>query len=200
MMKCGLLGRKLGHSYSPQIHAHLGTYSYDLFEKEPDEVEDFLRNGDFAAINVTIPYKKTVMPYCRLTERAKYMGSVNTIIRQPDGTLLGHNTDYFGFSSMVKRSGLDVAGKKCLVLGSGGASVTAVAVLKEMNGEQNNKEVEQKFQSIINFIYESPTLKGASSEFVTSPYINDLIRTYTFNQEEFDFEVQEEQPIRRRRR
>lgn len=75
-----------------------------------------------------------------------------------------------------------------------------VAVLKEMNGEQNNKEVEQKFQSIINFIYESPTLKGASSEFVTSPYINDLIRTYTFNQEEFDFEVQEEQPIRRRRR
>ena len=131
-MKCGLLGRKLGHSYSPQIHAHLGTYSYDLFEKEPDEVEDFLRNGDFAAINVTIPYKKTVMPYCRLTERAKYMGSVNTIIRQPDGTLLGHNTDYFGFSSMVKRSGLDVVGKKCLVLGSGGASVTAVAVLKEM--------------------------------------------------------------------
>lgn len=134
-MKCGLLGRKLGHSYSPQIHAHLGTYSYELFEKEPEEVEDFLRKGDFTAINVTIPYKKTVMPYCRLTDRAKYMGSVNTIIRQPDGSLLGHNTDYFGFSSMVKRSGLDVANKKCLVLGSGGASVTAVAVLKEMGAK-----------------------------------------------------------------
>ena len=131
-MKTGLLGRKLGHSYSPQIHACLGDYRYDLFEREPEDVEDFLKNGDFTAINVTIPYKKTVMPCCRLTETAEYMGSVNTIVRQPDGSLLGHNTDYFGFTSMVKKSGLQVAGKKCLVLGSGGASVTAVAVLKEM--------------------------------------------------------------------
>ena len=134
-MKCGLLGRKLGHSYSPQIHACLGDYSYELFEREPEDVEDFLKHGDFQAINVTIPYKKTVMPYCRLTETAKYMGSVNTVIRQPDGTLLGHNTDYFGFISMVQRSGLDPKGKKCLVLGSGGASVTAVAVLKEMGAK-----------------------------------------------------------------
>ena len=133
-MKTGLLGRKLGHSYSPQIHAHLGDYSYELFEREPEDVEDFLKNGDFQAINVTIPYKITVMPYCRLTQTAKYMGSVNTIIRQPDGSLLGHNTDYFGFTSMVERSGLDPKGKKCLVLGSGGASVTCVAVLKEMGG------------------------------------------------------------------
>ena len=131
-MKTGLLGRKLGHSYSPQIHAYLGDYSYTLFEREPEDVEDFLKNGDFAASNVTIPYKKTVMPYCTLTETARYMGSVNTIVRQPDGTLLGHNTDYFGFTSMVHKSGLEVKGKKCLVLGSGGASVTAVAVLKEM--------------------------------------------------------------------
>lgn len=134
-MKTGLLGRKLGHSYSPQIHAHLGHYSYELFEREPEDVEAFLKNGDFQAINVTIPYKKTVMPYCRLTETAKYMGSVNTIIRQPDGTLLGHNTDYFGFTSMVERSVLNPKGKKCLVLGSGGASVTCVAVLKEMGGQ-----------------------------------------------------------------
>ena len=131
-MKTGLLGRKLGHSYSPQIHAYLGDYTYELFEREPEAVEEFLKNGDFTAINVTIPYKKTVMPYCNLTKTAKYMGSVNTIVRQPDGSLLGHNTDYFGFTSMVKKSGLEVAGKKCLVLGSGGASVTAVAVLKEM--------------------------------------------------------------------
>lgn len=134
-MKCGLLGRHLGHSYSPQIHAFLGSYSYELFEREPEDVEDFLRSGDFTAINVTIPYKKTVMPYCRLTDTARYMGSVNTIIRQPDGTLLGHNTDYFGFTSMVHRSGLEPRGKKCLVLGSGGASVTAVAVLKEMGAQ-----------------------------------------------------------------
>jgi len=131
-MKTGLLGRKLGHSYSPQIHSFLGEYSYQLFEREPEDVEDFLKHGEFDAINVTIPYKKTVMPYCRLTETAKYMGSVNTIVRQPDGTLLGHNTDYFGFTSLVNRSGLKPEGKKCLVLGSGGASVTAVAVLKEM--------------------------------------------------------------------
>lgn len=131
-MKTGLLGRKLGHSYSPQIHAYLGDYPYTLFEREPEDVESFLKNGDFTAINVTIPYKKTVMPYCTLTDTAKYMGSVNTIVRQPDGSFLGHNTDYFGFTSMVQRSGLDVKRKKCLVLGSGGASVTAVAVLKEM--------------------------------------------------------------------
>ena len=131
-MKTGLLGRKLGHSYSPQIHAYLGNYPYTLFEREPEEVERFLKEGDFTAINVTIPYKKTVMPYCTLTETAKYMGSVNTIVRQPDGSLLGHNTDYFGFTSMLKKSGLDVTGKKCLVLGSGGASVTAVKVLLEM--------------------------------------------------------------------
>ena len=134
-MKTGLLGRKLGHSYSPQIHSCLGDYAYDLFEREPEEVESFLKTGDFHAINVTIPYKKTVMPYCRLTETAKRMGSVNTIVRQPDGSLLGHNTDYFGFASLVKKSGLDVQGKKCLVLGSGGASVTAVAVLKELGAQ-----------------------------------------------------------------
>ena len=134
-MNTGLLGRKLAHSYSPQIHALLADYRYELFEREPEDVAGFLRSGDFSAINVTIPYKKTVMPYCRLTPTAEYMGSVNTILRQPDGTLLGHNTDYFGFTSMVKRSGLEVQGKKCLVLGSGGASVTAVAVLKEMGAQ-----------------------------------------------------------------
>ena len=132
-MKCGLLGRKLGHSYSPQIHAMLGDYAYALFEKEPEDVGDFLKNGDFDAINVTIPYKKTVMDYCEeLTPQAKKMGAVNTLIRRSDGTLLGHNTDYFGFMSMVHRSGLQPKGKKVLVLGSGGASVTAVAVLREM--------------------------------------------------------------------
>ena len=135
-MKCGLLGRKLSHSYSPQIHAHLGDYPYELFEKEPEEVGAFLQNGDFTAINVTIPYKKDVMPYCaELTPRAVAMGAVNTIVRRADGSLLGHNTDYFGFSSMVRRSGLDPKGKKVLVLGSGGASVTAVAVLREMGAK-----------------------------------------------------------------
>ena len=132
-MKCGLLGRKLGHSYSPQIHAYLGDYSYELFEKEPNEIGDFLKNGDFTAINVTIPYKKDVIPFCdKLSPRAIAMGAVNTIVRRPDGSLIGHNTDHFGFSSMVERCGLKPAGKKVLVLGSGGASNTAVRVMEEM--------------------------------------------------------------------
>ena len=132
-MKCGLLGRKLGHSYSPQIHAYLGDYSYDLFEKEPEEVGDFLKNGDFSAINVTIPYKKEVIPYLdELSPLARRLGAVNTIVRRKDGTLIGHNTDYFGFVSMVERSGLKPWGKKCLVFGSGGVSRPAIAALEEM--------------------------------------------------------------------
>lgn len=135
-MKCGLLGGKLGHSYSPQIHAALADYPYDLFEKTPEELPEFLKNGDFTGLNVTIPYKKAVIPYCaELSQRAKQLGAVNTIVRRPDGSLVGHNTDYFGFSSMVEKSGLSPQGKKCLVLGSGGASVTAVAALREMGGE-----------------------------------------------------------------
>lgn len=132
-MGCGLLGRKLGHSYSPKIHSFFGAYPYQLFEKEPEALEDFLRNGDFTGINVTMPYKKDVIAYLDvLSPVAQRMGAVNTIVRRADGTLWGHNTDYYGFQTMVRFSGLQVAGKKCLVLGSGGASNTAVAVLEEM--------------------------------------------------------------------
>ena len=134
-MKCGLLGRKLGHSYSPQIHAMLADYFYELFEKEPEELENFLKNGDFSGINVTVPYKKSVIPYLdELTPKAQKLGAVNTIVRR-DGRLIGHNTDYFGFETMVRSSGLDVSGKKALVLGSGGASNTAVAVLEELGAK-----------------------------------------------------------------
>lgn len=135
-MQCGLLGRKLGHSYSPQIHGLLGSYDYKLFEKEPEEVGDFLKNGDFTGLNVTIPYKKDVIPYLsQLSPVAKRLGAVNTIVRRQDGSLIGHNTDYFGFRYLVERSGLIVSGKKVLVLGSGGASNTAVAVLQELGAQ-----------------------------------------------------------------
>lgn len=134
-MNCGLLGRKLGHSYSPQIHASLGDYAYSLFEKEPESVESFLKSGDYTGLNVTVPYKKTVIPFLdELSPRAEALGAVNTIVRR-DGRLIGHNTDYAGFAAMVKKSGILVAGKKALVLGSGGASNTAVAVLKEMGAQ-----------------------------------------------------------------
>lgn len=135
-MKCGLLGKTLGHSYSPYIHSFLGDYSYSLFEKQPEELAEFLRNSNFVGLNVTMPYKKDVIPHCdTLTDCARKLGAVNTIVRQKDGTLLGHNTDYFGFQSMVARSGLSVDKKKVLVLGSGGASVTAVAVLQELGAD-----------------------------------------------------------------
>ena len=129
-MKCGLLGRKLTHSYSPAIHAHLGDYEYALYEKEPDELEDFLHNGDWDGINVTIPYKQAIIPYLdELTPIAKDLGAVNTVIRR-DGRLIGHNTDHFGFHAMLAQSGINPAGKKCLVLGSGGASKVVQSVLQ----------------------------------------------------------------------
>ena len=146
-MICGLLGQKLGHSYSPQIHQKLSDYSYQLFEKEPEQIEKFLKSEEFQGLNVTIPYKKTVIPYCdSLTNQARKIGAVNTIVRRPDGTLIGHNTDYFGFSSMAQRTGVNFAGKKVLILGSGGASNTVCCVMKELgakvvvisrNGENN---------------------------------------------------------------
>lgn len=135
-MNCGLLGRHLTHSYSPQIHSQLGTYRYDVFEVEPGDLGSFLKNKDFDGLNVTIPYKKEVIPYCDvLSPYAQALGAVNTIVKTEDGKLIGHNTDYYGFAAMLTASGLIVSGKKVLVLGSGGASATATAVLKENNAE-----------------------------------------------------------------
>ena len=100
-MRCGLLGQKLGHSYSPQIHRQLGNYSYVLFEREPEDLEVFLRSGEFDGLNVTIPYKKAVIPYLdALSPIAQKLVAVNTIVRRADGTLYGHNTDYSGFQAM----------------------------------------------------------------------------------------------------
>ena len=153
-MRCGLLGKTLGHSYSPQIHAQLGDYSYELFEKQPEELENFLRHGEFDALNVTIPYKKAVLPYCAvLSDAVKAIGSANTLVRQPDGTLFADNTDAFGFSCIADECGVNVAGKKALVFGSGGASVTAQYVLKtrgarevlviSRSGEHNYENLEK---------------------------------------------------------
>lgn len=135
-MRCGLLGRKLGHSYSPQIHSYLSNYSYQLFEKEPEDVKAFLLSNDYDALNVTIPYKKDVIPYLdELSPVAQKMGAVNTIVRDKNGKLIGHNTDYFGFLSTIQKTGLSVSGKKVLVLGSGGAASTAIVVLKELGAD-----------------------------------------------------------------
>lgn len=135
-MNCGLLGRKLGHSYSPQIHGLLGDYGYTLFEKEPEDVGSFLKTGDFQGLNVTMPYKQTVIPYlAELSPIAAQLGAVNTIVRRGDGSLLGHNTDFFGFRFLLQESGLNVNGKKVLVLGTGGASKPVTAVLRSAGAQ-----------------------------------------------------------------
>lgn len=133
MLKCGLLGEKLGHSYSPAIHGMLADYEYKLYERSPEDVETFIRHGEWDGLNVTIPYKKTVMPFCdQLSETAKRIGSVNTLVRRADGSIFGDNTDAYGFERLVRRSGIQVQGKKALVLGSGGASVTVCDVLQTL--------------------------------------------------------------------
>ena len=132
-MRFGLLGEKLGHSYSPELHAFFGDYDYELFEVAPGDLEDFLRERDFQGLNVTIPYKTTVHDICEhLTEAAEAIGSVNTVVKQPDGTLLGDNTDAAGFEGMVWKSRVRVRGRKCLVLGSGGASLAVRYVLNKL--------------------------------------------------------------------
>jgi shikimate dehydrogenase len=137
-MQCGLLGEKLGHSYSPQIHGLLANYEYGLFEKTPDEVEQFIRFGSWHGLNVTIPYKKTVIPFCdELSETAGMIGSVNTLLRCSDGSIVGDNTDAFGFEMLLDSvlREADLSGKKALVLGTGGASVTVCAVLHRQGAD-----------------------------------------------------------------
>ncbi len=134
-MRFGLLGRKLGHSYSPMIFDLLGGYRYDLFEREPGDIERLLQTEDFDGINVTIPYKKEVVQYLdRVDPLAARLGSVNTIVNR-EGKLTGYNSDYHGFRSMVCRSNIDVSERKVLVLGSGGASVTVCAVLEDLGAK-----------------------------------------------------------------
>ena len=133
MLHCGLLGETLGHSYSPMIHHELGDYDYRLFEVPRERLGSFLTSGSWDGLNVTIPYKKAVVSYCtELSDAAAKLQSVNTIVRRPDGTLYGDNTDLYGFLYMVRRSGISPAGKKALVLGSGGASVTVKAALEQL--------------------------------------------------------------------
>lgn len=154
----GLLGEKLGHSFSPQIHACLGDYEYKLFEVAPENLGDFLRSGTFEGLNVTIPYKKAVMPcLAEISENAKAIGSVNTITVLPNGTLRGDNTDYDGFLYLVRRSGVSVAGKKALVLGTGGASLPVKKVLSDLGareivsisrtGENNYQNLDKHFDA-----------------------------------------------------
>ena len=134
MQRYGLLGEKLGHSYSPQIHAQLAPYPYDLYEVAPEQLDEFLRTTELAGMNVTIPYKKAVIPYCKaLSPAAARIGSVNTLVRRTDGWY-GDNTDYDGLCYMARD--FAIAGKKALVLGNGGVSLTVQQALLDLGARE----------------------------------------------------------------
>lgn len=135
-MDYGLIGEKLGHSYSKDIHEMLADYTYDLCPLTKEEFKTFMEKHDFKSINVTIPYKQQVIPYLdEMDDNAKAIGAVNTIVNK-DGKLYGHNTDFSGFLYMLKKHNIDVAGKKCIVLGDGGASKAVVAVLNKLGAKE----------------------------------------------------------------
>ena len=126
----GLLGRRLGHSWSVPIHQALGCEDYRLIELEPEALGDFLRREEIGGLNVTIPYKREVMAFCDVIDpAAEAIGSVNTIVRR-GGKLYGYNTDIDGFLYMLRRAKISLTGKKVLILGSGGASLTAQAAAR----------------------------------------------------------------------
>ena len=134
--KYGLLGEKLSHSFSPQIHRELSDYEYKLYEVRSEKLGSFMKNNDLKGFNVTIPYKEKVIEYLDdISERAREIGAVNTVVKRDDGTYFGDNTDYDGFLTMLSELSLDLKGKKTLVLGSGGASKTAVCVLSSLGAE-----------------------------------------------------------------
>ncbi|MCR5624222.1 MAG: shikimate dehydrogenase [Lachnospiraceae bacterium] len=135
-MDYGLIGYPLGHSFSKEIHESLTDYTYDIHEIEEKDLEAFMTGKEFKAINVTIPYKQKVIPYLsELDDNAKLIGACNTIVNK-DGKLIGHNTDFSGFEYMIEKHGCDVSGKKCVVLGDGGASKAVVAVLRKHNASE----------------------------------------------------------------
>ncbi|MBQ7386448.1 MAG: shikimate dehydrogenase [Ruminococcus sp.] len=135
-MEYGLLGERLAHSFSPEIHALIGDYDYKLKELAKDKVEAFLRERDFKAINVTIPYKQTVMPFLdEISESAKAIGAVNTVVNR-GGKLYGYNTDFDGLKALVESLVPTLKNLKVLILGSGGTSHTAQAVAKSMGAKE----------------------------------------------------------------
>ena len=136
MKKYGCIGKKLTHSFSKEIHAKLADYAYDLIELAEEEIAPFFEKKDFAAINVTIPYKQTVIPYLdSISEVAERIGAVNTIVNK-DGKLCGYNTDYYGMKALIERIGIDLTGKKVLVLGTGGTSKTARVVAADLGAAE----------------------------------------------------------------
>lgn len=135
-MKYGLIGEHLSHSFSPVIHGMLADYEYELKEIAPEDIDSFFKEADFLGINVTIPYKQTVIPYLDyIDEGARAIGAVNTVVKR-DGRLCGYNTDFYGMKMLFAHAGIDPNGKKAAILGSGATSKTASAVLDSLGASE----------------------------------------------------------------
>ncbi len=135
-MEYGCIAERLGHSFSLEIHAQLGSYRYELCEVAKEELDAFMTARAFRGINVTIPYKEAVIPYLYFTDdTAKEIGAVNTVVNR-NGRLYGYNTDLYGMSALIRHIGLDLGGKKVAVLGTGGTSKTARAVAKALGARE----------------------------------------------------------------
>ncbi|PQL11975.1 shikimate kinase [Veillonella rogosae JCM 15642] len=134
-MKFGLLGRTLGHSFSPRIHSALGNTNYELFEREPSQLQEFFADPELQGINITIPYKVNALEACDIVDpRAERIGCVNTMVRK-DGKWHGYNTDYDGFVFTLQHAGIDVAGKECIILGDGASSATVHVALEDLGAK-----------------------------------------------------------------
>ena len=157
-MKYGLIGEKLGHSFSKEIHEMLGYYQYELHEVAKNDIDSFMKQHEFTGINVTIPYKETVIPYLdEISPQALAIGAVNTVVNK-DGKLTGYNTDYYGMKALIERINLDCKDKKALILGTGGTSKTATAVLKDLGIKEiikvsiNNEPGTITYDEIVNHL------------------------------------------------
>ena len=136
MKQYGCIGKKLTHSFSKEIHAKIADYDYELIELTEEEIAPFFDKKDFAAINVTIPYKQTVIPDLdSISPVAQRIGAVNTIVNK-DGKLYGYNTDYYGMKALVERVGIDLNGRKVLILGTGGTSKTAQVLAADLGAAE----------------------------------------------------------------
>ncbi len=134
-MKFGLLGRTLSHSFSPLIHNALGNTNYELFEREPSQLQEFFANPELQGINITFPYKVNALEACDVVDpRAERIGCVNTMVRK-DGKWHGYNTDYDGFVFTLKHAGIDVSGKECIILGDGASSATVHVALEDLGAK-----------------------------------------------------------------
>ena len=134
-MKFGLLGRTLSHSFSPRIHSALGNTNYELFEREPSQLQEFFADPELQGINITIPYKVNALEACDVVDpRAERIGCVNTMVRK-DGKWHGYNTDYDGFVFTLQHAGIDVSGKECIILGDGASSATVHVALEDLGAK-----------------------------------------------------------------